>query len=496
MGEVYLARHPRLPRLEALKILPEDVSADPEFRQRFAREADVAASLWHPGIVAVHDRGKYHGQLWIAMDYVDGTDAAGLVGDRYPHGMPPKDVFEIVSAIAEALDYAHERYLLHRDVKPANILLTDPRDGDRRILLADFGIAKASNETHGITSTNMTVGSVAYAATEQLMGRRLDGRADQYALACTAFHLLTGRQPFVHSNPAAVIGSHLSAPAPRLSSVRPDLTSMDNVLAKGMAKEPYQRFDTCREFATALSQGDAGWASSAADTQYAFTAAPAPPERTDPAPATAPSKTAELLSNRTALVAIAIAALLAVGIVAYVGASIGRDSSPTPPAAGPLPPTSTWDEREPTRTRPEPTKTVTETATVAPGPVSPPPRPEPPPRRTPSRAPGDLGLPTPISTPLCNGQGIVVLGNVTTPGEYREAIRRILSQHPGASYLRTDQACPSLRQADDEGDPIYAVYRYAGRTLSEVRSAVCAAGSDAYGKWLDYTTPPSHMITC
>ena len=177
-------------------------------------------------------------------------------------GCQPKDALEIVSAIADALDYAHERYLLHRDVKPANILLTDPRMGDRRILLADFGIAKAANETHGLTATNVTVGSVAYAAPEQLTGKALDGRADQYALACTAFHLLTGAPPFANSNPAAVIGSHLSSPPPRLGSLRADLGSMDNVLTKGMAKEPFQRFDTCREFAAALSHGDAGWASS------------------------------------------------------------------------------------------------------------------------------------------------------------------------------------------------------------------------------------------
>ena len=142
MGEVYLVQHPRLPRLEALKILPESVSADAEYRQRFAREADIAASLWHPHVVAVHDRGEHDGQLWIAMDYVEGTDAAQLMRVRYPHGMPRAEAVGIVSAIADALDYAHERYLLHRDVKPANILLTDSRAGDRRILLADFGIAR------------------------------------------------------------------------------------------------------------------------------------------------------------------------------------------------------------------------------------------------------------------------------------------------------------------------------------------------------------------
>ncbi|GAT08440.1 serine/threonine protein kinase [Mycolicibacterium novocastrense] len=498
MGEVYLARHPRLPRLEALKILPENVSADPEFRQRFAREADIASSLWHPHIVAVHDRGEYDGQLWIAMDYVDGTDAARLVRDRYPHGMPPKDALDIVSAIADALDYAHERYLLHRDVKPANILVTDLRSDDRRILLADFGIAKAANETHGITSTNMTVGSVAYAAPEQLTGKKLDGRADQYALACTAFHLLSGNQPFSHSSPAAVIGSHLSAPRPRLSSVRPDLPAMDEVLAKGMATEPYQRFETCEQFAAALRHGDTAWARSAAETQFAFSTAPSPPavpERSDPVPPTPTPKTAELLSSKsTALIAIGVAAVLAVVIVVLLAAVIDGDSPPPPTTAAPTSPP--WDEREPTQTSRPPRETVTETATVTPPPPPPVPRPQPPQRPAPTRPPGDLGLPTPISTPLCNGQGIVVLGNVTTPGMYAGGIQRLLNQYPGSSYLRTDQSCPSLRQADDEGDPIYAVYRYAGRTLSEVRSAVCATGGDAYGKWLDYVTPPDRMITC
>ncbi|MGV0838389.1 protein kinase domain-containing protein, partial [Mycolicibacterium thermoresistibile] len=112
MGEVYLVRHPRLPRQEALKILSANVSADPNYRQRFAREADIAASLWHPHIVAIHDRGEHDGQLWITMDYVEGTDAAQLMRDRYPHGMLPTDVLDIVSAIADALDYAHERFLL------------------------------------------------------------------------------------------------------------------------------------------------------------------------------------------------------------------------------------------------------------------------------------------------------------------------------------------------------------------------------------------------
>jgi serine/threonine protein kinase, bacterial len=231
------------------------------------------------------------------MDYVEGTDAAQLVRNRHPHGMPPKDGLEIVSAIAEALDYAHERYLLHRDVKPANILLTDSRSGDRRILLADFGIAKAANETHGITATNMTVGSVAYAAPEQLTGKTLDGRADQYALACTAFHLFTGQQPFANSNPAVVIGSHLSSPPPRLGSVRADLGSMDSVLAKEMAKEPFQRFETCREFASALN-GDVVWSSSVAETQLAPSVPPPMSRWTDAEQATTQADSPVASSNR------------------------------------------------------------------------------------------------------------------------------------------------------------------------------------------------------
>src|ERR1700739_1890144 len=131
MGEVYPPQHPRLPRRDALKVLPASLTGDDEYRQRFSREADIAAELWHPHIVGIHDRGGFEGQLWLSMDYVEGPDAAELLRSRYPSGMPKAEVFEIITAVADALDYAHLRGLLHRDVKPANILLTeadpDPR---------------------------------------------------------------------------------------------------------------------------------------------------------------------------------------------------------------------------------------------------------------------------------------------------------------------------------------------------------------------------------
>ena len=218
MGEVYLVQHPRLPRHDALKILPAAMSADNEFRERFNREAELAATLYNPHIVGVHDRGEFNGQLWISMDYIDGPDAGRLLREQYPTGMPPQLVAEIVTAVAEALDYAHDRGLLHRDIKPPNILLTTPHRGRRRVLLADFGIARNAADISGLTETNVTLGTVNYAAPEQLMGGEIDGRADQYALAATAFHLLTGTPMYGSSNPAVVISRHLNAPPPALAA--------------------------------------------------------------------------------------------------------------------------------------------------------------------------------------------------------------------------------------------------------------------------------------
>src|SRR6476661_2842059 len=239
MGEVYLIQHPRLPRRNALKILSADPSADPDYRARFNREADLASTLYHPHIVGVHDRGEYNGQLWLSMDFVDGQDAGRLLASRYPAGMPVDMVLSIITAVASALDDAHRQGLLHRDVKPANIMLTHvDDDGEQRILLTDFGIARNVDDISGLTRTNMSVGTVAYSAPEQLMGDEIDGRADQYALAATAYHLLTGTQLFPNSNPAVVISRHLNAVPPPVSTMRPDLAALDPVLANALSKDP------------------------------------------------------------------------------------------------------------------------------------------------------------------------------------------------------------------------------------------------------------------
>lgn len=253
MGEVYLAQHPRLPRHDALKVLSLAATADQEFQARFKREAELAATLWHPHIVGVLDRGEFNGRLWISMEYVDGMDAGQLVRDRYPDGMPEHDVAEIVTAVAEALDFGHDRRLLHRDVKPENILVAAADGQRRRVLLTDFGIARKIDDVSNLTEANVAVGTISYVAPEQLLGKPLDGRADQYALAATTFFLLTGAPPFQDSNRAVVLSHHLNSPPPRISQRRPELAHLDAVLAKALAKVPSQRYPTCADFARALA---------------------------------------------------------------------------------------------------------------------------------------------------------------------------------------------------------------------------------------------------
>lgn len=250
MGEVYLAEHPRLPRRDALKVLGTAVSHDAEYRQRFNQEAEMVATLRHPNIVTIYDRGECDGQLWISMEFVDGTDAYRLMTEKYRGGIPAEQVVRIVTAVAEALDFAHSRDVLHRDIKPANILLGE----DDSIMLADFGVARWVSQSSDLTGTEATVGTVTYAPPEQLTGQPLDGRADQYALAATAFHLMTGNAPFDDSNPAVVIGQHISSQPPAIGTYRPDLGAFGPVFAKAMAKKPGDRYKQCRDFAQAMQR--------------------------------------------------------------------------------------------------------------------------------------------------------------------------------------------------------------------------------------------------
>ncbi|MBF6319835.1 serine/threonine protein kinase [Nocardia cyriacigeorgica] len=254
MGTVYLAKHPSLPRMDALKVLSGHLSADNEFRARFEREANLAAGLDHPNIVSVYNRGEENGQLWIAMQYVDGTDAAAEL-ERDPRAMTPQRALRIVTEVGKGLDYAHRRGLLHRDVKPANFLLSAEHDEEERVLLTDFGVAKSSEDTTDLTQTGSFVATIAYAPPEQLAGGRLDHRADIYSLACAFYKLLTGQNPYPATQPAMVMMGHLHEPPPRATAVNRNLPpAIDQVFARALAKNPAERFNTCREFTDAATQ--------------------------------------------------------------------------------------------------------------------------------------------------------------------------------------------------------------------------------------------------
>ena len=250
MGTVYAVRDPQLPRTDALKVLSAELSADPQFRGRFMREADIAAMLDHPNIVSVYDRGETDGKLWIAMQFVDGTDAdAALQAGT----MTAHRALHIVSAVADALDYAHGRNMIHRDVKPANFMLTGPIGPDERVLLGDFGIARALDDAMHHTATGSIVATMPYASPEAINGTAVDGRTDQYSLACSLVRLLTGKLPFgAATGVAAVMMAHLTQPPPRVSELAPWLPpALDDVIAKAMAKEPGDRWPSCRAFVDA-----------------------------------------------------------------------------------------------------------------------------------------------------------------------------------------------------------------------------------------------------
>ncbi|MFJ4658204.1 serine/threonine-protein kinase [Nocardia sp. NPDC088792] len=253
MGTVYLAKHPQLPRMDALKVLSVDLTSNDEFRGRFEREANVVAGLDHPNIVAVHNRGEENGRLWIAMQYVDGTDASAEM-KRDATAMTPLRALGITAQIGRGLDYAHRRNLLHRDVKPANFLLTTVDGEEERALLADFGVAKSTEDTTELTQTGSFVATIAYAPPEQLAGDHLDHRSDLYSLACSFYKMLTGQNPYPATQPALVMMGHLHEPPPRATAVNPHLPeAIDAVIARGMAKNPADRYNSCREFTDAVA---------------------------------------------------------------------------------------------------------------------------------------------------------------------------------------------------------------------------------------------------
>lgn len=249
---VYRARHPRLPRSDALKVLsPSAVAHDSSALDRFERESVQIASLTHPNIVRVYDSGTDSGQPWLSMELIDGTDALGLLRE-HPDGLPLSMTADLVDAIAEALTYSHSKGVQHRDVKPSNILIDRARS-TVRYALGDFGIALAATDPR-LTQTGTVLGTVDYCSPEQIADQPLDGSADQYSLAATAVHLLSGQRPYGKAGVATIAHRQLTAPAPRPSELRPGLPpAVDTVIAKAMSKEPENRYASCRDFASAFA---------------------------------------------------------------------------------------------------------------------------------------------------------------------------------------------------------------------------------------------------
>jgi hypothetical protein len=251
MGIVYAATHVRLGITRALKVLSPDAARDPVLRARFERESRLAAALEHPSIVPVHEAGESDGLLYLSMRYIDGPDLSELLAT---HGaLEPTAVGELVGQLAGALDTAHDHGLVHRDVKPANVLLES--SGSGRGYLGDFGISRLQEMAHGLTGTGEMLGTVDYAAPEQIAGEGVDGRTDVYSLACVAFEALTGSSPFRRGTRLATMFAHANAPRPSASELRPELPAgVDRVLRRGLAVQPKERYATASEFAEDLDR--------------------------------------------------------------------------------------------------------------------------------------------------------------------------------------------------------------------------------------------------
>ena len=251
MAVVFRARDERLGRLVALKVLAPGLAADPGFRRRFIAESRAAAAVDDPHIIPIYEAGEADGALFIAMRFVGGGDLRRVL-DR-EGVLAPGRAAGFISPVASALDAAHAVGLVHRDVKPANILVDTRRDRPDHVYLSDFGVSKGAISSVSLTEAGHFLGTPDYSAPEQIQGLVVDGRADQYALACVAFQLLAGVPPFGRDQGMAVLFAHLSQPPPSLAARRAGLPGgVDAVLARGMAKVPQQRFGSCAEFADAL----------------------------------------------------------------------------------------------------------------------------------------------------------------------------------------------------------------------------------------------------
>jgi serine/threonine-protein kinase len=246
MSVVYRAEDLRLKRNVALKLLASELAMDDRFRERFLRESQLAASIDHPHIVPIYEAGEVDGQLYIAMRYVEGSDLKRLLREEGP--LEPRRTLQLLRQLADALDAAHDRGLVHRDVKPSNALL----DSAEHLYLADFGLTKSASDRSALTITGRIIGTVDYAAPEQIEGKPVDGRADVYSLGCLLYECLTGEVPFLRDSELAVLWGHVHESPPKASERNPQLpAAIDSVVARALAKDPEKRYETCADLTEA-----------------------------------------------------------------------------------------------------------------------------------------------------------------------------------------------------------------------------------------------------
>jgi Protein kinase domain len=308
MGVVYRATHVALERRGAVKVIAPELAANEEFRRRFQRESKLAASIDHPHVTPVFDAGEEAGHLYVAMRFVEGTDLGALLAAEGP--LAPGQAVEVIGQVASALDAAHARGLVHRDVKPANVLL-ERRGSGYHAYLTDFGLVKAMGAASGVlTRTGQWLGTPDFVAPEQIMGSGVDARTDVYSLGCVLFQVIAGKPPFERDTEVAKIYAHLQEPPPSLSAVRPDVPAkLDDVIGTALAKSPDDRYPSAGVFAAAAELA----------LEPGTPTVPAPAERETAARPTraAPKAPSPARSRRRWLVpAIGVAAVAAVAAVA------------------------------------------------------------------------------------------------------------------------------------------------------------------------------------
>ena len=307
MGIVYLAREVALDRLVALKVIRAELATDESFRARFRSESRTAASVEHPQVVTVFGAGERQGLLYVAMRYVPGRDLGRLISSR--GALAADDAAELISQVAEGLDAVHAAGLVHRDVKPANVIVGE--DG-RSAYLTDFGLAKATASMSGLTATGEVIGTVDYMAPEQIEGRRVDARTDVYALGCVLFHAITGEVPFADRESSAKMWAHLNEPPPAGGKGERGAAALDPVIRRAMAKDPARRYPSAGDLGRAAVAATHGEAVTEPERAVGAGEAAPPAETTPMATEPAPTPTARLPRRRRRRLVAAIVAILVI----------------------------------------------------------------------------------------------------------------------------------------------------------------------------------------